>query len=435
MGTLLRPRWRTLVQGLWFLPSLIVVTMGAAAFGLLKIDERLIGHGTPWVFGGDSAAARVVLTTIAGSLITVAGLTFSITIVVLQLASSQFTPRVLPNFLGDRITQITVGTFVGIFVFCLVGLRAVGGVQHFVPRLTVTTASALGIAAVILLIGFIHHVSTMIQVSNIAGQIARRTLRRIDTLHPAPFRERDDDPEPLLAAWRTEALPRPVLPNRPGYVEEIDLDAVVRAVGRQSPSRVHIPVAPGDFVSVETPIAEVWPAEAADGCEAAVARAVTISSERNFVQDVGFGVRQLVDVALRAISPSVNDPTTAVTCLGYVRSVLERLARRDLPAQIHARDELQVVAIVRRRSFDEYLAALLEVARYANGDQRVVGALLGACGGAAAAATGAGAHERAAAALATASRIAERAESEAADERERQEIRGLLTRATAAARP
>ncbi len=135
---MLRAQWQRFSDGLWFVPSLIVIVMGALAFALVQLDNDFVGHETPWVFGGDANAARTVLSTIAGSLITVAGLTFSVTMVVLQLASSQFSPRVLPNFLGDRITQTTVGAFVGIFVFCLIGLRAVGGRDDFVPRLTVT---------------------------------------------------------------------------------------------------------------------------------------------------------------------------------------------------------------------------------------------------------------------------------------------------------
>lgn len=435
MGAVVRARWRALSQGLWFLPSLIVLAMGALAVALVQLDERMSWGDTPWVFGADPNAARTVLSTIAGSLITVAGLTFSVTMVVLQLASSQFSPRVLPNFLGDRLTQLTVGAFVGIFVFCLIGLRAVGA-QTFVPRLTVTLASGLGVVAVILLIAFIHHVSTMIQVSHIAARIARKTLQQLDTLHPEPFGEPvEDESAQLLARWRGDGEPARIYAPRPGFVEEISLDDVVRPLARDSPVRLHVPVAPGDFVSVAAPIAEVWPAEAGADAEAAIRRAVTISSERNFVQDVGFGVRQLSDIALRAISPAVNDPTTASTCLGYIRSILERLAVRDLPPPVREWPEQQVTAVVTCRSYEQYVSELDEVLRYAEGDMRVLRALFDACRGAAAAAAGAGATGRATTLVAAAERFARRTEHLDIPPADADEVRTLLAQVREAATP
>jgi uncharacterized membrane protein len=122
MTSVFRTRWRALIDGLWFIPSAIVVLTGALAVALDRVDRHIDLSGSQWVFGGNPSAARTVFQMLATSLISVAGLTFSVTMVVLQLASSQFSPRVLPNFLGDRLTQVTVGAFVGVFVFCLIGL-------------------------------------------------------------------------------------------------------------------------------------------------------------------------------------------------------------------------------------------------------------------------------------------------------------------------
>jgi uncharacterized membrane protein len=416
-----RARWHQVVRGLWFLPSLIVVAMIALAVGLVRVDHAF-SPASSWVFGADAGAARVVLETLAGSLITVAGIVFSVTIVVLQLASSQFSPRVLPNFLGDRVTQVTVGAFVGIFAYCLVALRSVEG--RSVPRLTVTVGSGLGVLAVILLVFFIHHVSTLIQVSQVAGRIAHTTLACLERLYPESFAEPEgEDAAALLAAWREEAEPGRILPRRPGYVQRLDLDQLANAL-RGRVDRVHVAVAPGDPVSVAAPLLEVWPADAADACEPDAARAFLIDAERDFPQDVGFGVRQLADIALRAISPSVNDPTTAVTCIVYLRSILERLAARRLPAEVRRLEGL--VAVVRRQDFDEYLGRLLELGRYGAGDTRLVHHLLSACAGIAAEARRAGAARRVEETRALAGMIAELARGERRPASERRELEELL---------
>ena len=178
------------LHGLWLVPGAIAAAYGGLAIAMVEVDQRT-GLSSGPLFEGDGSAARTVLSVIAGSLITVAGLTFSITIVVLQLTSSQFSPRILRTFFGDRLTQITVGSFVGIFVYSLLVLRSVGGsaTNAFVPRFGVTIATALAILAVALLIIFIHHVTQLIQVSHVTGAITKETLERLDTLYPAPYGE------------------------------------------------------------------------------------------------------------------------------------------------------------------------------------------------------------------------------------------------------
>jgi uncharacterized membrane protein len=249
---------------------------------LVEVDRRVDLDRVQWVFNGDDAAARTVLSVIAGSLITVAGLTFSITMVVLQLASSQFSPRILRTFFGDRVTQVTIGTFVGTFVYSILVLRAVGSIadEGFVPRLSVTVASLLGMGAAVLLIVFLHHVSQLIQVSYVTATIAHDTLARMNALYPEGGGEPVDDADgdELLASWRRAAQPGQVLPSRPGYVQRIGLDDLPDRLDG-SARRVAILVCPGDFVSVETPIAELWPPESAESGARAIRRAVSITSE------------------------------------------------------------------------------------------------------------------------------------------------------------
>ena len=401
--------WRTLLESLWFLPAVILVGMIALAFGLVEIDRSASPDGS-FVFGGDGAAARTVLSVLAGSLITVAGLSLSLTVLVLQLASSQFSPRVLPSFLADRLTQTTVGAFVGIFAFSLVALRSVGG--GFVPRLTVTVASGLGLVAVILLVAFINHVSSLIQVSRIAARLGRDTLSQLDAIYPQPFgRAHHGDPAQLLEEWHGGGEPLAVRPLQPGHVGDVDLELLARQLG-DGPARVHVTAVPGTFVTPGDVIAEVWDVDE-ESARVAVRSAVAVADERNLAFDVGFGVRQLADVALRALSPSLNDPTTARTCIGYVRAVLEGLAGRDLPPRTRRFDQTGTVVIAERREFEHYLRPLGEVARFTGPSAEVSRDLEEACERIARHAEAAGAPDRAAAARALAADIRAEAAREA----------------------
>lgn len=376
MGVLRRLRGSLveLQQGLWFVPALIVVLNGALSIVLVEVDRHTRISAGP-LFQGDASAARTVLSVVSGSLITVAGLTFSLTIVVLQLTSSQFSPRILRTFFGDRLTQITVGSYVGIFVYSILVLRSVSGA--FVPRLSVTVASGLAIAGVVLLIVFIHHISQLIQVSYVTGDIAAKTLARLEVLYPATHGKGEEvDVDALLEGWQLEQ-PGLVLPDLPGFLRRVDLESLVETLAGKA-DRVALLVCPGDFVSVEQPVVAVWPATQARECGDAVRKACQIERERDLDQDLDFGLRQLADTAVKAMSPGINDPTTACTCAGYLRSILARLAAREFPTPLRFFPEAGLTIVVRRREFEEYLEPFIEIGRYSTEDARVTAALLDA---------------------------------------------------------
>ena len=419
--------WLNVSQSLGFIPGFIVVLFAVLGIVLVEIDGNVDLDGVQVVFQGDGSAARTVLSVIAGSLITVAGLTFSITMVVLQLASSQFSPRILRTFFGDRMTQITIGTYVGTFVYAILVLRAVGSFDDagFVPRLSVTVASLLGIAAVVLLIVFLHHVSQMVQVSHVAANIAHATLARTDVLYPDGYETamENDGGTDLLDSWRSDE-PGRVLAPRPGYVQRVGLDDLVKGVSRRA-ERVAILVCPGDFVSIETPIAEIWPAEAADDCRHELLGAVSIASERDLHQDVDFGVRQLADTALKSMSPGINDPATAVTCIGYLRAILVCLTERAPAAGVRRFPDQDLAVMVRERHFDEYLEVMLQINRYVDGDAWVIGEMLRTLQACARTARRCGAHERMRTVHSIAMTIAEQATNEVKNERDLGRIKRL----------
>lgn len=430
----LKSRWRLLVDGFWFVPGAVALAYAVLAVGLVQVDRAAGANGVDVGFGGDADAARGILSTIAGSLITVAGLAFSLTIVILTLVSSQFTPRALPRLLADRLNQIVAGSFVGIFAYCLLVLRTVRAGSEaspgFVPALAVSVSIALALVALALLLLFIHHMGHSIQASQIAARMGRETLQAIERLYPdrhgQALAESGDD---LVRSWSDRAEPQLVFPTRPGYVQVVPLDELLESLDT-SDLRLHVPVRPGDFVTEATALVAGWPAEALAGATAeALRRAIPVENERDFRQDAAYGMRQLADVALKALSPGINDPTTAETCIGYLRAALERLAERELPGEVRRYPERRTTVVARRLGFEEYAdLAYGEIGRYASDNARVVVAVLEALVGVGESARAASAHERASIVSRLAGAIAEPALEQAATERDRALIRQALER-------
>ncbi|MDQ6857551.1 MAG: DUF2254 domain-containing protein [Chloroflexota bacterium] len=435
----LQALWPNLSQGLWFIPGLLVLVYAIAAIAMVEVDQRSELASVGVLFSGDASAARALLSVLAGSLITVAGLTFSITIVVLQLAANQFSPRVLRSFFGDRLTQLTIGSYVGIFVYAILVLRAVGSLGPqgtFVPRLSVTLASALGIGGVVLLIFFIHHISQMIQVSRITANIASQTLARAARLYPdehgAPGDQRGEE---LLQSWREADEPGRVYPLRPGFVRRVGLDELAGSLEIE-PTRLAILVRPGDFVTPDTALAEVWPSSATEHCAGGIRLVISLGNDRDIGQDITFGLRQLTDIGLRALSPGINDPTTAVTSISYIHAVVAYLAARSFPSPVRTfpkRDDVEV--FVARHPFSDFLVPFIEIGRYAHGDAHVAATMLKALEAAARVAVDVGAQARAAEIVTVAEAVGGLAIAEAKMELDRDTIRRFLgnVRRTAAA--
>jgi len=429
--------WRHLANGFWFVPSAVALGYAALALVLVRVDRGAGADGADVGFGGDGDAARGILSTIAGSLITVAGLAFSLTILVLILVSSQFTPRALPRLLADRLNQVVAGSFVGLFAYCLLVLRTVrvetDTSPGFVPALAVSAAIVLALVALALLLLFIHHMGHSIQASQIVARMGRETLEAIDRVYSDGYRgtpaESGDD---LVRAWCDQAEPQCVFPTRPGYVQAIALDGLLKPLEADD-VRIHVPVRPGDFVTQATALVAVWPAEAVDEAKAqSLRRAISIENERSFSEDAGYGIRQLADVALKALSPGINDPTTAETCVGYLRAALECLAGRELPGEVHRHPDRQAVAVVRSVGFEEYAhAAYGEIGRFSSDNARVVSAVLEALVHVGESARAAGAQERTAIVVQLARTVAEAALERARTERDRALTREGLERVEA----
>lgn len=354
-----------LLETLWFLPGLIVGAFAGAAIGVGTLEGHVDTTGIPLVFPGDAEAARGILSSIASSVITVAGLTLSITMVVLQLVATQYTPRALRQVLRDRLTQVASGVFVGVFVFALVVLRSVR--QDRVPALGVTLSIVLSVCALGLLLGFVNNVAQSIQVETITADTSRQAIQLVRERYPS---EPHDAPEGEMPGSAREVIGR-----RTGFLQLFGDDTFVR----KAPSGiivVELLLQPGDFTTAGEAVARVE-SDAADALDDAIRASMNVADHRTLSQDVNFAVRLLADIALRALSPGVNDPTTAINAVRHAGAVVEEIARRsDLPRSRRLRGG-EILIVERPRPFSELLSPLEEVGRAAH-DVRPLGAVLDA---------------------------------------------------------
>jgi uncharacterized membrane protein len=355
MKTRIGHLWDKLNSSLWFIPAL----MAAAAAGLSiftvnldwSVQERLIKN-TAWIWTGGSDGAREILSTVAGSMITVAGVVFSITVVVLTLASSQFGPRLLRNFMRDTGNQVVLGTFISTFTYCLLVLRTIrtGNGEEFVPHISVTVGIVLALASLGVLIYFIHHVSVSIQSPMIIARVGEEFQRGIDRLFPQTLGEpgggeaADSESAPIPANFEREA--RPVPSRATGYLQAIDSDGLLDFASEKN-LLIRLKHRPGAFITEGSDLALLWPGRSLDD---AIGRAINsffiLGPERTEAQDVKFSVHQLVEIAVRALSPGINDPFTAITSIHHIGAGLCRLAEREIPSAFRydADKKLRVIA-------------------------------------------------------------------------------------------
>lgn len=334
----------------WFVPTVMLIAAAILAWVTIRIDEAADPEENPWigwlVYSGGPDGAHEVLGAIASSMITVAGVVFSIAIVTLQLASSQFGPRMLANFVKDRGNQVTLGTFVAGFLYSLLVLRVVrAGETESVPHLSVTVALLLAVAGLSVLIYFVHHVATTIQAPNLIDAIADELRRSVHEIFPDPDATPVSITDPALPRDFDEGSRR-VGAGQVGYVQIIDLERLT-AVAREHDLVIRVETRPGRFVVEHTAFTRAYPAgRVTEEAVESICAAITTGARRTAQQDIEFPVRQMVEIAVRALSPGINDPFTASTCVDQIGGGLCEIARRELPSPYVMDDEgaLRVVA-------------------------------------------------------------------------------------------
>ncbi|MHC8606564.1 DUF2254 domain-containing protein [Paenarthrobacter ureafaciens] len=379
-------RWADAIRTrLWPVPTLAValaVALGTALPALdATVDGQLPASVSVLLFSGGPEAARAVLQAIAGSLITVTSLTFSLTVVTLQLASSQFSPRLLRTFSADRFVHGTLALFLAAFAFALTVLRSVrgegSGHTPFVPEISVTIAFALAIASVIGLVLFLAHLTREIRVETMMRTVNKETQDTMDRIFPADRPAQGPAPTTGAECFRIQT-------TSSGFLTSLDEAALLEAANKHG-AVLRLDKEPGSSLIQGVPFATAWPlktgtpltAKDRDALSSAINAAVTTGFERTSVQDLGFGFRQLVDVAVRALSPGINDPTTAVHIIGHLSALLCRLAEREAGPEHVTDDKGRVRVVLPLPSLPELLGlSMTQIRHYGAADPEVARRLL-----------------------------------------------------------
>jgi uncharacterized membrane protein len=344
----MRPRiplpsaWRreALRTNLWLLPTVEIVLAVALFAGTHALDRAAYNgslHFPSFVISGSADAARQILTTIAAAVITVVTLVFSITIVTLTLASTQFGPRMLRNFIRDRITQLTLGSFVATFVYAILALVSIGPGKHgeFVPHLSITVTMALVLLDVAVLVVFIDHIAKSIQLPQVIASIAGDLSQAIDTEAAVPAGSvAKAGPSLSEMLVRLEEDSGVVRAPVSGYLQYVSMSTLID-ISARGHAVIRLLHRPGHFVVEGEPLADVWPAAATRGVARALGGAHATGPHRTLTQDLSFAVDQLVEIAIRALSPAVNDTFTALACIDWLGDGLCKIADRWRPASVH----------------------------------------------------------------------------------------------------
>lgn len=349
----------------WFLPTLLAVAAVALGLGLVLLDARVgdawLGR-YEWFYGSRPEGARAMLSTIAGSTITVAGVVFSITLAAVTYASGQFGPRLLGNFMRDRGNQATLGIFIGTYLYCLIVLRTIRSAQEtsadtggavreaFVPHLAMFGGLALAVASTAVLIYFVHHVTSGIHINNVIARVGQGLI--------ADIRKCGEEAEGArLASKRSTGKFTPIMATKSGYIEAVDFDALV-TIACHDDLVLRLVRRAGDFVSEGWPLLEVQ-APAAPSAHPAIAcdEVITLGNQRTAQQDLRFAIDELVEIASRALSPGVNDPFTAIACIDWLGAALMEFDRQPAEQDQLTDKDGVVRIIIQPLLFADYLAS------------------------------------------------------------------------------
>lgn len=355
-----------ITDSFWFLPALMALLSAAAAIGMVRVDamlgERWVSD-ISWIWSGSAEGARGVLSVIAGSIMTVVSIVYSLTITSLAQTSSHFGPRVLRNFTSDRGNQMVLGTFIATFVYCLLVLRTVNAEpgSRFVPFLSVNLGVVFALASLGVLIYFIHHISQSIQAENLISGVGVAFQDAVPELFPKSMGEaRGETVLPDPAAWNSA---RTVESATNGYVLGIDSERLMELADEHD-LLLKLEKRPGDFVTRASALLRALPAQrASEAVSEELAKCYSWGNHRTPHQDVLYSIQQLVEIATHALSPGINEPFTALTCIDWLGASLRSAADADMPSPYRHGEGGALRVISPTTSFDEIVRASFDQIR------------------------------------------------------------------------
>lgn len=378
MRTWLVDRWLYLRASYWFLPALMVAGAILTAFGMVTLDRHLGADWAAkqgWLYINQPDGARALLSTMAGSMITVAGVTFSMTLLAVSHASAQIGPRLMTRFMRDRGNQFTLGTFIATFLYGLVVLRTVHSgadgeldIDVFVPHLAILVGLVFAIASTMVLVYFIHHVPQTISVARIIVQVGDELIDGIRNLFPEQVGDRERSADGLPADFdRSARVIR--RDDEARYMRVLDSDRLM-GLACEHDLIVRLERRPGDYALPGTGVMRAWPADRVDDDLAQELLSVTSwGTQRTREQDVLFPLEQLLEILGKAMSPSVNGQYTALLCIDQIGRALAELLRRDIPATHRYDDDGNLRVVAAPISRDEFFAHIFRPMRqYTRGD-------------------------------------------------------------------
>ena len=317
----------------WFIPAVLTLLSAALSLVTWWLDTRF---GVGWLnqlsyfSEARPEGARTILSTIAGSMISVAGTVFAVTFAAVVYASGNYGPRLLTNFMHDRGNQVSLGVFIATYVFALLTLRTIrlpsetGASEAspgFVPEISMLTALALALLSVAVLVYFLHHVPNSIRINNVVADIGQTVLRQVGKRYPRPHDGTSVEHHDIRTG-------DPILARATGYLEVIDYETLGEVTNGTDRS-IRLAVRTGDFVHPGMALAYVE-GEVSDEVRDRILLAYATGASRTSAQDIEFSVDELVEIALRALSPGINDPFTAITCIHWITAALASLGGRNL---------------------------------------------------------------------------------------------------------
>jgi len=366
--------WDSLRGGFWFLPSLMVLGAVALSFVMIHVDRAAPDSSwlsaLGWTFTRGPEGSRALLAMVAGSMVTIASVTFSITIVALQLASSQFGPRLLRNFMRDRGNQIAIGTFIATFTYCLLVLRTVNGTysEEFVPHASVTVGMILALLSLGVLIYFIHHSAESIQAEHVIAAVSAELLAAIDRLYPERLGNESSSSASAIVAglpkdFENEATTIAALHS--DYLQAIDVKRLMQFT-QEKDLVLRIDHRPGKFLFKNDSLARAWPPEKIDDHTMNAIRGLFyFGPRRTLVQDIECAIDQLVEVAVRALSPGVNDPFTAINCIDRLGAAICVLSERVMPSDYRYDDQGNLRVVTTSSTVSGIINAIFDQLRQA----------------------------------------------------------------------
>lgn len=366
--------WQDLLGSYYFIPALMALAAILLAVLTSHLDKALDDSAMRklgWFYSNKADGARAILTTIAGSMITVAGVTFSMTMVAVSSASSQFGPRLIGNFMRDKGNQFTLGTFTATFVYCLLILRiartgdggsAEDAIAEFVPNISLLTAIALALASVAVLIYFIHHIPETLNVGNITAKVGKE-LRA--SIHKPLFCNVGREPE----AEKTTGLDLSKLnyvsicADSDGYIQTVDGQSLLNTAKKYD-GILELIKLPGDFIVEREVIAKIYAdIEDEEQCSTNVRSCFALGHERTAHQNTLFLADELVEILGRALSPGINDPYTAINCIHWFKSTINVFSQSAEVPQYRCDQDEKLRLKVMPLSYDKFVSVLCDKSR------------------------------------------------------------------------